>query len=38
VSDPAGVVPQWQACDGGFFYTTGDGKVKMLLGSEQPKP
>jgi outer membrane protein assembly factor BamB/tetratricopeptide (TPR) repeat protein len=38
VSDPAGVAPQWQACDGGFFYATGDGKVKMLLGSEQPKP
>jgi hypothetical protein len=38
VSDPNGIVPQWQACDGGFFYATGDGKVKALIGAEPPKP
>jgi hypothetical protein len=35
VTDPAGIAPQWQACDGGFFYATSDGKVKALLGADQ---
>jgi outer membrane protein assembly factor BamB len=37
VTDPAGVAPQWQACDGGFYYATNDGKVRVLLGAEQGK-
>ena len=35
VTEPAGIAPQWQACDGGFFYATSDGKVKALMGAEK---
>jgi hypothetical protein len=34
VSDPAGIAPQWQACDGGFYYATSDGKVRMMVGAK----
>jgi PQQ-like domain len=34
VNDPAGIAPQWQACDGGFYYATSDGKVRMLVGAK----
>ena len=37
ISDPAGVAPQWQAADGGFYYATADGKVRMLVGSDQER-
>lgn len=37
VSDPAGVAPQWQAADGGFYYATSDGKVRVLVGSDQER-
>lgn len=37
VSDPGGLAPQWQAADGGFFYATGDGKVRMLVGTDQER-
>ena len=32
VTDPAGITT-WQPMNGGFCYTTGDGKLKMLLGA-----
>jgi outer membrane protein assembly factor BamB len=38
VNDPAGVLPQWQAVDGGFYYATADGKVHMLVGGAQDAP
>ena len=34
VTDPAGIAPQWQACDGGFYYATSDGKVQDAGGGE----
>ena len=34
-SDPAGVAPQWQACDGGFYYATADGQVRVLQGADK---
>ncbi len=34
LTDPAGIQPDsWQACDGGFYYATDDGKVHMLRGA-----
>jgi hypothetical protein len=27
--------PQWQAANGGFYYTTADGQVKVLFGTEK---
>ena len=35
LTDPAGITPAWQACDGGFYYATADGKVHMLLGAKE---
>ena len=37
VTDPAGISGAWQAVDGGFCYLTGDGKLKMVVGSAAPK-
>jgi hypothetical protein len=35
LTDPAGIQPaSWQACDGGFYYATDDGKVHMLRGAK----
>ncbi len=37
LTDPAGIQPAWQACDGGFYYATDDGKVHMLRGAGSQK-
>jgi hypothetical protein len=37
IADPAGITPQWQASDGGFYYLTADSKLHVLRGSQEGK-
>jgi len=32
ITDAAGILPTWQAVDGGFYYVTADNKLHMLKG------